>query len=73
MDYMTGTMNHEHEILTAIEVARALQCSKAHVHNLINGTVHGVSPLPTLALGRRRLIRRTTLDDWMRANEHKLA
>lgn len=49
------------DILTVAEVAAALRCSKAHVHNIINGKVEGVSPLPALALGRRRLVRRAIL------------
>ena len=60
------------EIPTASEVARELRCSKAHVHNLINGKVHGTLPLPTVTLGRRRLVRRVSLDQWLRANEHTL-
>jgi hypothetical protein len=35
-------------VLTVMEVARALRCSKAHVHHLIAGTVRGVRPLPSL-------------------------
>lgn len=65
-------MHHENQILTALEVARELRCSKAHVHNLIKGIVRGILPLPTLSLGRRKLIRRTTLDEWIRANERSL-
>jgi excisionase family DNA binding protein len=65
-------MNAQPGNMTAEEVARELRVSKAHVHNLINGRVRGVLPLPTLTLGRRRLIRRTTLDDWIRANERRL-
>jgi len=57
-------------VLTAIEVARELRCSKAHVHNLINGKVSGIPPLPALWLGRRRLVRRRSLDHWIAANEH---
>ena len=34
------------EILTVREVADELRCSKAHVHNAINGKVSGGSPLP---------------------------
>jgi len=56
-------------VLTVIEVARELRCSKAHVHHLINGTVHGARPLPSLRLGRRRLVLRTSLDQWIRATE----
>lgn len=57
-------------LLTAAEVARELRCSKAHVHNLINGRVRGARPLPSLWLGRRRLICRASLEEWIRANEH---
>src|ERR1019366_3398522 len=57
-------------VLTVMEVARALRCSKAHVHHLIAGTVRGVRPLPSLWLGRRRLILRASFNAWMSANEH---
>jgi excisionase family DNA binding protein len=60
------------EILTTREVARELRCSKAHIHNIINGKVHGTPALPTIALGRRRLVRRASLNEWLRANEHSL-
>jgi excisionase family DNA binding protein len=56
-------------ILTVIEVARELRCSKAHVHNLIRGRVPGVGPLPSLWLGRRRLVRQASLEEWIKANE----
>ena len=61
------------EIMTATEVARYLHCSKAHVYNAINGRIENVSPLPALALGRRRLVRRAALESWIRANENGLA
>lgn len=57
------------EILNVAEVAAYLRCSKAHVHNLINGTVRGVRPLPSIPAGRRRLVRRETLKVWERENE----
>ena len=75
-DEEPGNLNRDFqrapEILTASEVARELRCSKAHVHNLINGKVNGAGPLPAIALGRRRLVRRTSLNDWVRANERTL-
>jgi excisionase family DNA binding protein len=58
-----------HDVLTVPEVADELRCSKAHVHNLINGKVRGARPLPALRLGRRRLVRRTGLDEWIKSNE----
>jgi hypothetical protein len=57
------------EILTAAEIAAELRCSKAHVHNLINGKVAGAAPLPAIHLGRRKVVRRSTLERWKRANE----
>jgi hypothetical protein len=56
------------DILTATEVALELRCSKAHVHNLINGKVQGAIALPAVRLGRR-----LSLEEWLRANEHTLA
>lgn len=58
-----------HAVLTVIEVAVELRCSKAHIHHLIAGKVRGVRPLPSLWLGRRRLILRASFDEWVRANE----
>ena len=56
-------------ILTVAEIARELRCSRAHVHHLIAGTVPGVRPLPSLWLGRRRLILRTSFEEWLRSSE----
>ena len=56
-------------ILTVPEVAADLRCSRAHVYNVINGSVAGVSPLPAIAMGRRKLVRRSTLEQWKRTNE----
>lgn len=63
------SLGPESRILTVAEAAGALRCSKAHVHNLINGKVDGMRPLPSLQLGRRRLIRKISLDLWIEANE----
>ena len=56
-------------IFTVVEVATLLRCSKAHIHNLINGKVAGVAPLPAVCLGRRRLIRFESLVEWVEVNE----
>jgi excisionase family DNA binding protein len=55
--------------MTIPEVAADLRCSKAHVYNLIHGKVRGVSSLPAIPMGRRILVRRSTLERWKRANE----
>jgi len=60
------------EILTLAEVANDLQCSKSQISNLINGRVRGVCPLPIIPLGRRKLVRRSSLEAWKRVNERSL-
>jgi excisionase family DNA binding protein len=62
-------MTFKDEILTVGEVAAEMRCSKAHVHNVINGKVAGVSRLPAIHMGRRKLIRRSALEQWKRLNE----
>jgi len=57
-------------VLTIAEVASELRCSKAHVYNAINGKVRGVSTLPAIKMGRRVFVRRCTLEQWLRDNEH---
>jgi excisionase family DNA binding protein len=57
-------------LLTVAEAACELRCSKAHVHHLIAGQVRGVRPLPSLWLGRRRLILRASFEEWLRTTEH---
>jgi hypothetical protein len=57
------------QILSALDVARELRCSKAHVYKVILGKVDGVSALPIIKLGRRKIVRRSSLEAWKRANE----
>ena len=68
---MLGTTALEQigQILCVREVADQLGCSKAHVYKIINGQVHGVSPLPTIRIGRRMLVRLTALESWILENE----
>ena len=56
-------------VLTITEVAEDLRCSKVHVGNMINGKVKGVHPLPAIAMGRRKLVLRSTLERWKRLSE----
>ena len=53
------------EVLTTREGAQLLRCSKAHFCNLLNGLVPGVPRLPYLRLGRRRLVRKAALVQWI--------
>jgi len=57
------------ELLTLDDVAAVLRCSKAHVSNLINGKVLGLPPLPVVKIGRRKLVRRQSLAQWIKRAE----
>lgn len=53
------------DVLTVLEVAAVLRCSKAHVCNLMNGKVPGVPRLTHASLGRRKVVHRLWLETWM--------
>src|ERR1700691_5876832 len=61
------------EILTVAEVAVELRCSKAHVYNMIAGKVDGVGALPAISMGRRKLVRRVALTQWMATHEREIS
>jgi excisionase family DNA binding protein len=62
-------MPQNSEILTIVEVAALLGCSKAHVCKAIKGHVAGVSRLPAISMGRRKLVRRQSLEGWLAQND----
>lgn len=57
------------KILTILEVAAELRCSKTHVQHAIGGKLSGVPRLTHISMGRRKLIRRDWLDEWMEASK----
>jgi hypothetical protein len=59
----------EFDLLTLAEVAELLHCSKAHVSNAVAGRVRGCPAIPSVSLGRRKLVRRETLVMWLQQNE----
>jgi excisionase family DNA binding protein len=61
-------MEQTSTILTIKDVAEILRCSKAHVANAIRGKVPGVPQLTHLSMGRRKLVRREWLEQWMESN-----
>ena len=65
---MTVTVIQE-DVLTMEEVATLLRCSKAHLSNVLNGKVSSLPPLPHVSLGRRKLIRKSALDTWLKRLE----
>jgi len=58
-------------ILTLEEAAEILRCSKTHVSNALNGKIPGTPRLPHFSMGRRKLIRREWLEQWMESNKSK--
>jgi hypothetical protein len=52
-----------------LEVAFELRCSKAQVYKLLNGEIVGIGVLPHIALGRKKVIRRSSFEAWKAANE----
>jgi excisionase family DNA binding protein len=62
-------MPQNSEILSITEVAVMLRCSKAHVCKAIRGKVCGVTTLPAISMGRRKLVRRQSLDAWLAEND----
>src|SRR5688572_22875744 len=53
------------ELLTLQEAARILRCSKAHLCNVLKGRLASLPPLPHFSVGRRTLIRRAVLQQWI--------
>jgi excisionase family DNA binding protein len=54
-------------IMSLMQAAEYLQVSKAHLSNVINGKVRGVTPIRSVRVGRRILIKREWLDHWLDA------
>jgi excisionase family DNA binding protein len=62
-------MQNISEILTIKEVAAELRCSKTHVQHAISGKLTGVPRLTHVSMGRRKLIRREWLNQWLEASK----
>ena len=60
-----GTSQRLSSVLTLSEVATELRCSKAHLSHIVNGKVAGLPPLPVARIGRRVIIRREALLNWL--------
>jgi len=57
------------DLLTMADVAALLHVSKAHVCKAVAGRVPGCPAIPCVALGRRKLVRRQSLVEWLQENE----
>ena len=58
-------------VLTIRDVASLLRCSKTHVSNVINGKVPGIPRLAHISMGRRKLVRREWLDQWLETSKQR--
>ena len=52
-------------VMTLTQAAAYLRVSKAHLSNVINGKVPGVPPVRSFRMGRRILIKREWVDEWL--------
>ena len=64
-------MENATNILTITDVATILRCSKTHVSQVLAGKVPGIPRLTHIAMGRRKLVRREWLEQWMEANKQQ--
>ncbi len=71
MTDVVAPLDKQYEVLTIPEVAKELRCSKTHVSHLVNGKIPNVPPLPHAKVGRRVLIRRSSLNRWIESIESK--
>jgi excisionase family DNA binding protein len=62
--------NPQTSVMTLAQAALYLQVSKAHLSNVINGKVPGVKPVRSFRMGRRLLIRREWIDEWLDFSDH---
>ena len=69
---LPGTCNQaprrSDDMLTAAEIAAELHCSKALVYKLLNGEVAGITALPHLSLGRKKVVPRPQFELWKQHN-----
>ena len=64
-----STFSDNFDLLTLAEAAALLHCSKTHIGKAVLGRVRGCPPIPAVSLGRRKLIRRESLRQWIESNE----
>ena len=63
----------DREILDIKAAAIYLGVSRSHLSHILAGKVAGVSAIPHVRAGRRALIRRAVLDQWLLDQEHGVA
>jgi excisionase family DNA binding protein len=59
-------------VMSLDQAAGYLHVSKAHLSNVINGKVPGMKPLRFFRMGRRVLIKREWIDEWLEVAAHEV-
>ena len=63
----------DREIMDIKAAASYLGVSRSHLSHILAGKVAGVPAIPHVRAGRRALIRRVVIDQWMLEQEHGIA
>jgi excisionase family DNA binding protein len=61
------------EILDIKAAATYLGVSRSHLSHMLAGKVPGLPAIPHVRAGRRALIRRAVIDEWLLQQEHGIA
>jgi excisionase family DNA binding protein len=69
MDAQPSSPNRS-SVMSLEQAATYLNVSKAHLSNVINGKVPGLKPVRCFRLGRRVLIKREWIDEWLAYEHH---
>jgi hypothetical protein len=67
--HFEGGMEDPNDNLTIKDVAKLLRCSPTQVQKALRGEVPGVPALTHLSVGRRKIVRRQWLNQWMERNK----
>ena len=64
-------MRTESPVMNLRLAAAYLQVSRAHLSNVINAKVPGVLPVRSFRVGRRVLIKREWIDEWLETSRRE--
>ena len=67
--HFEGGMEDSNENLTIKDIAKLLRCSQTQVQRALRGKVPGMPALTHLSVGRRKIVRRQWLNQWMERNK----
>lgn len=68
-DTVTANTGQPDPLMTFDEIAAELRCSKGHASKILAGKVRGVTALPSIRVGTRVVVRRSSFEIWKAENE----